>query len=167
MPPVDKVRFFGNNTGLSGTPSHSYAIISTLVGQGVYRATIHSLSSGSPLPTSETVTVNGSAQDAVNKAIDELKKLYNQSKEIHFKWLNENRVPRPGSWSVGFATNENSKQISSKINDTLVNVFIPTTPNPTSGFLVLIPKKDIIYLNMNFEDAMKFIISVGAIGELK
>ena len=75
--------------------------------------------------------------------------------------------PRPGSWSVGFATNENSKQISSKINDTLVNVFIPTTPNPTSGFLVLIPKKDIIYLNMNFEDAMKFIISVGAVGELK
>ena len=75
--------------------------------------------------------------------------------------------PRSGSWAVGFATNENSKQISSKINDTLVNVFIPTTPNPTSGFLVLIPKKDIIYLNMNFEDAMKFIISVGAIGELK
>ena len=72
--------------------------------------------------------------------------------------------PRSGSWAVGFATNENSKQISSKINDTLVNVFIPTTPNPTSGFLVLIPKKDIIYLNMNFEDAMKFIISVGAIG---
>jgi len=75
--------------------------------------------------------------------------------------------PRSGSWAVGFATNENSKQISSKINDTLVNVFIPTTPNPTSGFLVLIPKKDIIYLNMNFEDAMKFIISLGAIGELK
>ena len=75
--------------------------------------------------------------------------------------------PRSGSWAVGFATNENSKQISPKINDTLVNVFIPTTPNPTSGFLVLIPKKDIIYLNMNFEDAMKFIISVGAIGELK
>jgi uncharacterized membrane protein len=75
--------------------------------------------------------------------------------------------PRSGSWAVGFATNENSKPISSKINDTLVNVFIPTTPNPTSGFLVLIPKKDIIYLNMNFEDAMKFIISVGAIGELK
>jgi len=72
--------------------------------------------------------------------------------------------PRSGSWAVGFATNENSKQISPKINDTLVNVFIPTTPNPTSGFLVLIPKKDIIYLNMNFEDAMKFIISVGAIG---
>ena len=75
--------------------------------------------------------------------------------------------PRSGSWAVGFATNENSKPISSKINDTLVNVFIPTTPNPTSGFLVLIPKKDIIYLNMNFEDAMKFIISVGAIRELK
>jgi uncharacterized membrane protein len=75
--------------------------------------------------------------------------------------------PRAGSWAIGFATNENSSPISSKINDILVSVFIPTTPNPTSGFLILVPKKDLIYLNMNFEDAMKFIISIGAVGYLK
>jgi uncharacterized membrane protein len=54
-----------------------------------------------------------------------------------------------------------------KISESLTSVFIPTTPNPTSGFLILVPKKDIIFLNMKFEDAMKFIISVGAVGELK
>ena len=75
--------------------------------------------------------------------------------------------PKPGAWAVGFATNETTKTISPKISESLTSVFIPTTPNPTSGFLILVPKKDIIFLNMNFEDAMKFIISVGAVGELK
>ncbi len=75
--------------------------------------------------------------------------------------------PRPGTWAVGFATNETGKPISPKISDNLTSVFIPTTPNPTSGFLILVPRKDLIFLNMNFEDAMKFIISVGAVGELK
>jgi uncharacterized membrane protein len=77
------------------------------------------------------------------------------------------QFPKPGAWAVGFATNETTKPISPKISDNLTSVFIPTTPNPTSGFLILVPKKDIIFLNMNFEDAMKFIISVGAVGELK
>ena len=75
--------------------------------------------------------------------------------------------PKTGSWAVGFATSEISKSISPKISENLTSVFIPGTPNPTSGFLILVPKKDIIFLNMNFEDAMKFIISVGAVGELK
>jgi uncharacterized membrane protein len=75
--------------------------------------------------------------------------------------------PRPGGWAVGFATNETGKLVSSRISDNLTSVFIPTTPNPTSGFLILVPKKDLIFLNMNFEDAMKFIISVGAVGEVK
>jgi uncharacterized membrane protein len=75
--------------------------------------------------------------------------------------------PRPGAWAVGFATNETSQPISPKINDSLTTIFVPTTPNPTSGFLILVPKKDIIFINMSFEDAMKFIISAGAVGELK
>ena len=55
--------------------------------------------------------------------------------------------PRKGVWVVGFATKENKGQMSKKINEDLVNIFVPTTPNPTSGFLLMIPKKDIIYLN--------------------
>ena len=69
--------------------------------------------------------------------------------------------PRKGSWAVGFATKDNKGEISKKTNQKLVNVFIPTTPNPTSGFLLMFPKEDIIYLDMNFEEASKFIVSAG------
>ena len=69
--------------------------------------------------------------------------------------------PRKGSWAVGFATKENSGQMSDKTKRELINVFIPTTPNPTSGFLLMFPKEDIIYLDLTFEEASKFIVSAG------
>ena len=71
------------------------------------------------------------------------------------------QYPRKGSWAVGFATKDNKGEISKKINRNLVNVFVPTTPNPTSGFLLMYPKDEIIYLDMTFEEASKFIISAG------
>ena len=71
------------------------------------------------------------------------------------------QYPRKGSWAVGFATKDNKGEISRKTNNILVNVFIPTTPNPTSGFLLMFPKKEIIYLDMTFEEASKFIVSAG------
>tara|TARA_B100000700_G_scaffold328799_1_gene447874 strand:- start:1128 stop:1748 length:621 start_codon:yes stop_codon:yes gene_type:complete len=69
--------------------------------------------------------------------------------------------PRKGSWAVGFATKDNEGEISKKTNRQLVNVFVPTTPNPTSGFLLMFPKDEIVYLNMTFEEASKFIVSAG------
>ena len=69
--------------------------------------------------------------------------------------------PRKGVWAVGFATKENEGLIKNKINEDLINVFVPTTPNPTSGFLLMVPKKDLIYLNVSFEQASKFIVSAG------
>jgi|TARA_X000001036_G_scaffold100618_1_gene93891 uncharacterized membrane protein len=69
--------------------------------------------------------------------------------------------PRKGIWVVGFATKENHGVIEDKINEKLINVFVPTTPNPTSGFLLMVPKKDLIYLDVTFEQASKFIVSAG------
>jgi uncharacterized membrane protein len=69
--------------------------------------------------------------------------------------------PRKGVWAVGFATRENTTEMATKTNQKLINVFVPTTPNPTSGFLLMFPKDDIIYLNMTFEEASKFIVSAG------
>ena len=69
--------------------------------------------------------------------------------------------PRKGIWVVGFATKDNTGEISKKIKEELVNVFLPTTPNPTSGFLLMVPKKDLIYLDMSFEEASRFIVSAG------
>ena len=69
--------------------------------------------------------------------------------------------PRKGIWAVGFATKENQGLIRSSVNEDIINVFVPTTPNPTSGFLLMIPKKDLIYLDVTFEQASKFIVSAG------
>ena len=69
--------------------------------------------------------------------------------------------PRKGVWAVGFATKENKGEMSEKTNKKLINVFVPTTPNPTSGFLLMFPIEDVIYLNMTFEEASKFIVSAG------
>ncbi len=69
--------------------------------------------------------------------------------------------PRKNVWAVGFATKENQGIIKDAINQELVNVFVPTTPNPTSGFLLMVPKKDLIYLDVSFEQASKFIVSAG------
>ena len=71
------------------------------------------------------------------------------------------QYPSKGIWAVGFATKDNKGEISKKTNDNLVNVFVPTTPNPTSGFLLMFPKDEIIYLDMTFEEASKFIVSAG------
>ena len=69
--------------------------------------------------------------------------------------------PRKGVWAVGFATKENKGEMSQKTNKKLINVFVPTTPNPTSGFLLMFPIDEVIYLNMSFEEASKFIVSAG------
>ena len=69
--------------------------------------------------------------------------------------------PKKGSWAVGFATKENKGEISKKTNKDLINIFVPTTPNPTSGFLLMFPKDEVIYLDMTFEEASKFIVSAG------
>ena len=69
--------------------------------------------------------------------------------------------PRKGVWAVGFATKENKTEMATKTNQKLINVFVPATPNPTSGFLLMFPKEEVIYLNMTFEEASKFIVSAG------
>ena len=69
--------------------------------------------------------------------------------------------PRKGVWAVGFATKENTGEMAVKTKQRLINVFVPTTPNPTSGFLLMFPIDDVIYLDMTFEEASKFIVSAG------
>tara|TARA_B100001094_G_C18079349_1_gene744319 strand:- start:520 stop:1137 length:618 start_codon:yes stop_codon:yes gene_type:complete len=71
------------------------------------------------------------------------------------------QYPRKDVWAVGFATKENKGEMAEKTNQKLINVFVPTTPNPTSGFLLMFPIDEVIYLNMTFEEASKFIVSAG------
>ena len=69
--------------------------------------------------------------------------------------------PRKGTWAVGFATKENKGEIRNKVGEDLINVFVPTTPNPTSGFLLMFQKKEVIFLDISFEQASKFSVSAG------
>ena len=108
--------------------------------------------------------------DSILKKIPILRTIYSaivQMTETFTKSDNKKKnvvlveYPRKGSWAVGFATRENTGEISNKTQQKLINVFIPTTPNPTSGFLLMFPKEDVIYLDLTFEEASKFIVSAG------
>lgn len=71
--------------------------------------------------------------------------------------------PRPGIYSIGFVTSETGGEAQVKTKETVVNVFVPTTPNPTSGFLVLVPREQLVELEMSVGDGMKMVISGGAV----
>jgi uncharacterized membrane protein len=71
--------------------------------------------------------------------------------------------PRPGIWVMGFVTGTAKGEVQSRTEEEIINIFLPTTPNPTSGFLLFIPRKDVITLSMSVEDAVKLIVSGGII----
>jgi uncharacterized membrane protein len=69
--------------------------------------------------------------------------------------------PRRGMWSIAFQTGAATAEINNKIKEPMLSLFIPTTPNPTSGFLLLVPKREAIELNMSIDEALKCVISLG------
>ena len=71
--------------------------------------------------------------------------------------------PRKGIWAIGFITGNTKGEVKSIRSEEMVNVFLPTTPNPTSGFLLFIPKDDIVELDMSVEDAIKLVVSAGMV----
>ena len=93
---------------------------------------------------------------AIGQMTESLTKSDNKQKSVVLL-----EYPRKGLWAVGFATKENEGLIKNKVNEDIINVFVPTTPNPTSGFLLMVPKKDLIFLDVSFEQASKFIVSAG------
>ncbi|MGB8275363.1 MAG: DUF502 domain-containing protein [Alphaproteobacteria bacterium] len=85
----------------------------------------------------------------------------NQSKAFRQVVLVE--YPRPGLWAVAFITGVTEGEIQEITEDQMVNVFLPTTPNPTSGFLLFVPRRDLIVLNMSVEEGIKMVISGGIV----
>jgi uncharacterized membrane protein len=108
--------------------------------------------------------------DDLFKRIPFLRTIYSAILQMTESFSNKNNdkksvvlieYPRKGVWAVGFATKENKGVMAEITNQKLINVFVPTTPNPTSGFLLMLPIEDVIYLDMTFEEASKFIVSAG------
>jgi uncharacterized membrane protein len=101
-----------------------------------------------------------------------LNKFYGAIKQVNeafagnknsFKTVVLVEFPREGIYSVGFVTSEQRAEVQQKTREKVVAVFIPTTPNPTSGFLVLVPEDKITKLDMSVADGIKYIVSLGSI----
>jgi len=73
------------------------------------------------------------------------------------------QYPRKDIWAIGFVTGSTKGEVGKNVSEKMINVFMPTTPNPTSGFLLFFPEKDLIYLKMSVEDALKLVVSGGMV----
>jgi uncharacterized membrane protein len=73
------------------------------------------------------------------------------------------QYPRAGSWTLGFLTGTPGGEIAAHLGHDMVSLYVPTTPNPTSGFFLMVPKADVIELDMSVEDALKYLISMGVV----
>ena len=102
-----------------------------------------------------------------------LNKVYGTMKQVNDAFSTGSRTsfrtvvlieyPRTGVYSVGFITAEQHGELETKLNEKVVGVFVPTTPNPTGGFLLLVPEEEVIKLEMSVADGIKYIISLGSI----
>ena len=112
--------------------------------------------------------------DRVLMRVPLLNKFYGAIKQVNdafagnkhsFKTVVLVEFPGPGNYSVGFITSEQQGEIQQKAGRNLVSVFVPTTPNPTSGFLILVPEEKLTKLDMSVTDAIKYIVSLGSISQ--
>ena len=111
--------------------------------------------------------------DAAMLRVPLLNKIYGTIKQVNqafssggktsFKTVVLVEFPRAGMHSIGFLTSEQHEEVQKKTKETVVCVFVPTTPNPTSGFLILVPEEKVTRLDMSVADGIKYIISLGSI----
>ena len=99
----------------------------------------------------------------VYSTIKQVNEAFTSGKKSSFKTVVLIEFPHSGSYSVGFVTSEPHEQVLSRSQEKLVCVFVPTTPNPTSGFLMLVPENKVTKLDMSVADGIKYIISLGSI----
>lgn len=99
----------------------------------------------------------------VYKTVKQIVDTFSEQNKAVFQKCVLVEYPRKGMYSLGFLTSENDGETQVKTGQVVVNVFVPTTPNPTSGYLLMVPKEDIILLDMSIGDGMKLVISGGAV----
>lgn len=100
---------------------------------------------------------------SIYNAVKQIASTLLTSKGKSFRKVVMTEYPRKGIWSIGFLSNEHVALESGSLKDEMLAVFLPTTPNPTSGFILLFPKGDVIELDMTVEEGFKFIISIGVV----
>ncbi|MFP4203730.1 MAG: DUF502 domain-containing protein [Opitutales bacterium] len=101
--------------------------------------------------------------NTVYRTVKQIVDTFSQQQKTVFRETVLIEYPRPGSYAIGFLTSSTKGEVQSVTNDRVLNVFVPTTPNPTSGFLLMLPEEDITHLKMSIVDGMKLIISGGVV----
>ena len=97
--------------------------------------------------------------------IKQVDQAFSSGKKSSFQTVVLVEYPRAGIYSVGFITSEQMDEVDEKLGKKCVRIFIPTTPMPTGGFLIIVPEEKVIRLNMSVSDGFKYIISIGAISQ--
>jgi uncharacterized membrane protein len=101
--------------------------------------------------------------NSVYKTVKQVVETFSKNREAVFQTTVLIEYPRKGMYGIGFLTSETEGEVQIKTKENVVNVFLPTTPNPTSGFLLLVPREDVTFLEMSVADGMKMIISGGVV----
>jgi uncharacterized membrane protein len=101
--------------------------------------------------------------NSVYKTVKQIVETFSKNRQAVFQTTVLIEYPRKGLYAIGFLTSESRGEVQEKTAESVVNVFLPTTPNPTSGFLLLVPRNDVIFLDMTVSDGMKMIISGGVV----
>lgn len=96
-------------------------------------------------------------------AIKQIAETIMASQSAAFREVVMLEYPRKGVWSIGFITGKTEGEVQRITSEETVNVFVPTTPNPTSGYLLFVPKKELRYLHMSVEEGVKLVVSAGII----
>jgi uncharacterized membrane protein len=102
----------------------------------------------------------------VNKLYSTIKQIFETvmaSQSDAFREVVMMEYPRKGVWSIGFVTGKSEGEVQEKTKEETINVFVPTTPNPTSGYLLFVPKKQLVYLDMSVEEGIKLVVSAGIV----
>ena len=115
------------------------------------------------ISTTEKVLDKVPFLSTVYRSVKQIVETFGKDNRAVFREVVLVEYPRKDCWVLGFVTAEGSSETESKIKKEITNVFVPTTPNPTSGFLLLVPKEDVIPLDMSVGDGMKMLISGGAV----
>jgi uncharacterized membrane protein len=84
-------------------------------------------------------------------------------KGTSFKQVLIVEFPRKGAWSVGFLTAENLEEVRARTGEDMISVFVPTTPNPTTGFIIVVKRGEVIFLDMSVDEAFKMILTLGVV----
>lgn len=100
-------------------------------------------------------TIYGASKQILETVLQQQSNAFRQAVLVEY--------PRRGIWAIGFITGTTEGEVQNLIADQLINIFLPTTPNPTSGFLLFVPREDLIILNMSVEEAIKMVISGGIV----